>query len=55
MKISLKFVPKESGSNYQYSITSSDNGVAPSRQWTAICNKDVYFIDAYVCHSASMS
>ena len=41
------------GSNKQYYIFGSDNGLAPVRRQAIIWNND-YFTDAYMCHKASM-
>ena len=52
VKISLKFVPN---SECMYSSLGSDNGMAPVRLQAVIWTNDGYLIDAYLCHSASMS
>ena len=46
LTISLKFVPE---------IRINDNGLAPPRRQAIICTNDIYFTDAYMRHSASMS
>ena len=43
------------GSNWQYSITGSDNGFSTPTKWQAIIGiNDGKFTNAYMCHSASM-
>ena len=46
INISLKFVPK--GSNQQYFITGSDNGLVPTRPQTFIWTNDGEFTNAYM-------
>ena len=43
------------GSNLQYSIIGSDNGLAPTRRQAIIWTKDGQFTDAYMRNSASMT
>ena len=42
-------------SNQQYSITGSDNGLAPTRRQAIIWTNDGKLTDAYMRHLASMS